>query len=198
MKKGSWQRLREFFKVERVSPRDAALTVGLSVNELRHLAQEERLSKSVLTKLEQKYGLRKEYVLNGAGPITIAAEEPPHSRIVRIRKELGLTQTEFAKGCGLTQSGISGVELGEIPLRRMMALAIEAAYSVRHQWLLFGQGPRDVPARLMADEKHLLDRYRATNPDMQRVLLHLLDSIVSSAPPWDGILNRRRGDRRSP
>ncbi len=196
MKTGVWLRLRRFFSTQHVTPLEAAMTVGLSVKDFQSLAQDEKLPSAALKKLEHKYGLRSEYVLTGTGPITIEADEQPHERIISVRKKLGLSQTQFAQGFGLTQSGQSALELGTIPPRRMMALAIEAAYGVSHEWLLYGKPPKYMQSHFTIEERRLLDRFRAADKDVQSVTLKLLDSTTQNREPWDGSAERRDEERR--
>lgn len=202
MKLGPWQRLRRFLTAERVSLDSVAHTIGLTRKDFEELAKAEKLPREALNTMEKYYGLRAEYVLSGKGPISIQAEELPHMRLAALRKELGLNQTDFASGIGLTQSGLSSLELGVIPLRRMMALAIEAAYSVRHQWLLYGKLPqktdhKNTPIRLPPDEQRLLDRYRTADKDVRRVITKLLECTSENKDPWDGANERRAIQRRT-
>ena len=185
MKLNPWQRLRRFLTSERVSLHSAAQTVGLSVKDFQNLEQAERLPNALLKQMEKHYGLRSEYVLSGKGPITVQAVELPHVRLIKLRKELGLNQTDFANSIGLTQSGLSSLELGGIPLRRMMALAIEAVYGVRHQWLLHGILPqknnaRNVPARLAPEDQRYLDRFRVADKDVRRTIMKVLDCTTEN------------------
>lgn len=107
----------------------------------------------------------------------------PRVRLSALRKELELNQTDFASGIGLTQSGISAFELGTVPLSRKVALAIEAAYGIRHQWLLHGKPPlktggRNAAMRLMPDERRFLDLYQVADKDVRRVVIRLLECTV--------------------
>lgn len=81
----------------------------------------------------------------------------PGDRLASVRKELGVSQNKFAHTIGLSLKGLAGVERGDIPLRRMMALAIEAAHGVRHEWLLNGGGERfTTPRRRETDRAHVV------------------------------------------
>ena len=116
-------------------------------------------------------------------------------RIIEIRKELTLSQDGFARSFGLTQSGLSALELGSIPLRLMTALAIEAVYGINHAWLLEGLEPKYVIGGITKDEKRLIDLYRATDKDAQRMALRVLDGLAAKTI-WDGMRERRGEERR--
>lgn len=121
-----------------------------------------------------------------------------HKRIIEVRKDLALSQNEFGMGFGITQSGLSALELGSIPLRPMVALAIEAVYGVNHAWLLGGEGygPKYVIGGMTKDEKRLIDLYRSTDKDAQRTAMRMLDALAAKTP-WDGMRERRGAKSRT-
>lgn len=63
------------------------------------------------------------------------------TRILQVRKDAGLIQSEFAESLGVTQSAISSLEIGinNNPTYDMLC-AICNIYKVRAQWLLLGIG----------------------------------------------------------
>lgn len=74
-----------------------------------------------------------------------------------------MSQSKFARTIGLSSKGLASVERGDIPLRRMMALAIEAAHGIRHEWLLNGGGERfTTPRRRETDRAHVVAQPHTT------------------------------------
>lgn len=191
------ERLRGWFVDRGLDERQFAETVGLTPREFVALARKEQLSEEVKTRMEETFGLRTEYILTGRGPkIVPLLKEKPYQRIIKVREELQLSQAAFAKTFGLTQSGLSAVEKGAIPVRSMMALAIEAAHGVRHQWLLSGTGAMFVPARIPEHRKAFLDLIENADPLLVGAIKTVLENAQASQP-WDGKNERRRRvDRR--
>ena len=63
-----------------------------------------------------------------------------YERIKTLRKELGLTQQEFADRIGVTKVAISNLENGHHNITRQMTVAIYREFGVNRQWLLTGEG----------------------------------------------------------
>ncbi len=86
------------------------------------------------------------------------------ARINRIRLDKNLKQLEFADSIGLSQSGYSTLMGRDGTSQRLktLALAIEAVYGFRHEWILTGEEPKQ-----KGTQKHL--------EPVQRVQLDILD-----------------------
>jgi transcriptional regulator with XRE-family HTH domain len=86
------------------------------------------------------------------------------ARINRIRLDKNLKQLEFADSIGLSQSGYSTLIVRDGTSQRLktLALAIEAVYGFRHEWILTGEEPKQKGA-----QKHL--------EPVQRVQLDILN-----------------------
>lgn len=63
-----------------------------------------------------------------------------NERLKEIRKELKLTQKEFAKKLGITDSGISRLEKGQNQLTDQMIRSICREFNVNYSWLVSGTG----------------------------------------------------------
>lgn len=63
-----------------------------------------------------------------------------NERLKEIRKELRLTQKEFAKKLGITDSGISRLEKGQNQLTDQMIRSICREFNVNYSWLVSGTG----------------------------------------------------------
>ena len=86
------------------------------------------------------------------------------ARINRIRLDKNLKQLEFADSIGLSQSGYSTLMGRDGTSQRLktLALAIEAVYGYRHEWILTGEEPKQI-----GTQKHL--------EPVQRVQLDILN-----------------------
>ena len=66
-----------------------------------------------------------------------------NERIKQIRRELGLTQTEFAERIGLKQNSIALIESGKRNISDQAVLSICREYGVNEEWLRTGTGGDD-------------------------------------------------------
>lgn len=63
-------------------------------------------------------------------------------RLSTVRKELSLSQLEFAKQAGLSRSYITNVETGKLNPSYDFLYKIAAKFNISINWLLFGNGLR--------------------------------------------------------
>ncbi|MGN0141531.1 MAG: helix-turn-helix transcriptional regulator [Roseburia sp.] len=63
-----------------------------------------------------------------------------NTRIKKLRKELDLTQTEFAKAIGLVQNTITSYEKGRLTPSDQTILSICREFNVNEIWLRTGEG----------------------------------------------------------
>lgn len=63
-------------------------------------------------------------------------------RIRLVRKENRLTQKDFAKIIGISQSHLCGIERGKVNISQLALSMIEAKLSINKHWLLTGEGPK--------------------------------------------------------
>ena len=68
-----------------------------------------------------------------------------NERIKLIRRELGLTQTEFAERIGLKQNSIALIESGKRNISDQAVLSICREYGVNEEWLRTGTGEKMTP-----------------------------------------------------
>lgn len=83
-----------------------------------------------------------------------------NSRILTIRKELGLSQEKFGEKLGVTGAGISKIESGNRGITDQMIKAICREFYVNEEWLTEGKG----------------DMFR-TEDDLYKVLVDNLDTL---------------------
>jgi transcriptional regulator with XRE-family HTH domain len=101
-------------------------------------------------------------------------------RVVEIRKYNDLNQTEFAKKLGFTQSNLSAIELGKIPLTEANIRLICLTFSVREEWLRDGKGEMlDNEALLSEYEKWLLVFCRRLSPTAQKLFIEYAEKLLS-------------------
>lgn len=87
-----------------------------------------------------------------------------NERIKQIRRELGLTQTEFAERIGLKQNSIALIESGKRNISDQAILSICREYGVNEEWLRTGTGEKMTPDA--SDELGaLVKRYDLSNAD---------------------------------
>ena len=68
-----------------------------------------------------------------------------NERIKQIRRELGLTQQEFADRIGLKQNSIALIESGKRNISDQAVLSICREYGINEEWLRTGKGEKMVP-----------------------------------------------------
>lgn len=87
-----------------------------------------------------------------------------NERIKQIRRELGLTQTEFAEHIGLKQNSIALIESGKRNISDQAVLSICREYGVNEEWLRTGTGEKMTPDA--SDElEALVKKYDLSNAD---------------------------------
>ena len=87
-----------------------------------------------------------------------------NERIKQIRRELGLTQQEFADRIGLKQNSIALIESGKRNISDQAVLSICREYGINEEWLRTGKGEKMVPDA--SDElEALVKRYDLSNAD---------------------------------
>ena len=86
-------------------------------------------------------------------------------RLAAIRKELGLSQTEFAERLGLTSNFVWMLEKGDRNPSKKTIETICSTFNVSREWLENGSGPRFVDASVDR-EKAVYDAIKKARPDM--------------------------------
>jgi transcriptional regulator with XRE-family HTH domain len=96
-------------------------------------------------------------------------------RLKRIRKELGLNQTEFARRIGLRQTALSMIEVGTTPLTDKNAKLICAVFNVNEQWFRTGMGEMFGASPYV---KERLDIFERLSPDTQDFLMEMARNLL--------------------
>lgn len=121
-----------------------------------------------------------------------------NERLKEIRKELRLTQKEFAKKLGITDSGISRLEKGQNQLTDQMIRSICREFNVNYSWLVSGTGDMfvEVPQTSIDElcaqyglddfDRVLIQEYLKMSADARKALKDYIRNVmkrVSDADP---------------
>lgn len=123
------------------------------------------------------------------------------TRIKELRKLQKMTQAEFAKRIGLTQSTVAGYETGAWPIPASTVLAICREFGVSEEWLRTGQG--EMYRRLSREEETqaMIDSLFADRPEAFRSkLLRALLTFEPESPMWEWLeeFARRLAEGKEP
>lgn len=121
------------------------------------------------------------------------------NRIKNLRKELDLTQQEFADKIGISRGNIGAYEVGKnIPSDAVISL-ICREFNVREEWLrtgegeMFGPKPSDILDQLAYKYKLfnfdyvMIEKFLAMPPDLRRAIydhFHDVDAALSEMDPY--------------
>lgn len=115
-----------------------------------------------------------------------------NERIKQIRRELGLTQQEFAERIGLKQNSIALIESGKRNISDQAVLSICREYGINEEWLRTGWGEKrtsDSNSELEAlTEKYnlsaadviLIEKYIGLKPGVREAVLKFMTDVVAS------------------
>ena len=98
-----------------------------------------------------------------------------NNRIAALRKNLGITQIEFAEKLGLTSAAISAIELGKAPLTEVNIRLICFTFGVNRDWLVDGTGDmfsKDIT--LTDQERRIIENYRQLSPKAKEQFAELI------------------------
>lgn len=114
-----------------------------------------------------------------------------NERIRILRKELGLSQEDFGKRVGVSNTAISKLEKGERNITEQMILSICREFRVNYFWLTEGKGemfsgtPQTVVDELAEDydlddiDKKIIEKYLEFTPEKRAVLKEYMKSIFT-------------------
>jgi len=106
--------------------------------------------------------------------------EDINSRIIELRKKLGLKQVQFAEKIGVTSQFVSTVEAGKSKYTESNIRLICLTFGVNEEWLRYGTGEMmDDEALLTEQERRLLSPFRQLSPLARKMLLEYADKLIS-------------------
>ena len=115
-----------------------------------------------------------------------------NKRIKQIRRELGLTQAEFASRIGLKQNSIALIESGKRNISNQAILSICREFGVSEEWLRYGTGEAFVPNvddelealvkryGLSSADKVLIERYMSLKADSRETIINFITDAAAS------------------
>lgn len=103
------------------------------------------------------------------------------SIIKRLRKELGLTQSQFADALNITAATVSRIESGKAPLTDRMLHSISMEWNVSENWLRTGEGEMHP---VSDEDDSLIEAYamigaKDLDPRRKRLAKEIIDIILS-------------------
>lgn len=112
-------------------------------------------------------------------------------RLRFLRKELGLSQDEFGRRLGVSNTAISKLEKNERNLTEQMALSICREFRVNYFWLTEGKGemftgtPQSVVDEIAEDyklddiDKKIIEKYLELSEEQRQTIKDYLKSIFT-------------------
>jgi transcriptional regulator with XRE-family HTH domain len=97
-------------------------------------------------------------------------------RLRIVRKKLGITQAEFARRIGLTQTSMSMIQSGKSNLTGKNIKLICVIYNISEDWLLNGTGNMFVSSSPY--EKEMLEIFRKLDDTDQEFLLETTKNLL--------------------
>lgn len=113
-------------------------------------------------------------------------------RLKYIRKTLNLTQKNFAKEIGMSQSGYGQIEIGDRPISDRLIKSICMAFNVNENWLRTGEGEMFIKVEdsifKQLSEKYNLNKkdlsfikhYLNMNPQNRQYLLNMILNMADA------------------
>ena len=104
--------------------------------------------------------------------------EKMNERIIKLRKALGLSQSEFAEKIGVARTTISGIELNKATITKRTILSICSIYNVNEKWLREGIGEMFNIIDKRYDE--FFDTFQNLNPVLQEYLIKCAENLLDA------------------
>lgn len=99
-----------------------------------------------------------------------------YKRLIKLRKELNLTQADFGLKINLTRSSIANIETGQRGLTDRTISDICRVFNVNEEWLRTGEGPMFRPKKELDNElaEHIADLIKTDDELTKAFILELL------------------------
>ena len=99
------------------------------------------------------------------------------ARLKKVRKSLGLNQTEFASHLGITQTAYSMIENGYRPLADKYVKVICSEFNVNENWMRTGEGEMFLASPY---EKEFTEIFGNLAPETQQYLLLMAKELLNT------------------
>jgi transcriptional regulator with XRE-family HTH domain len=122
-------------------------------------------------------------------------------RLKILRKELGLTQSEFGKRIGMSDTAISHMESGRTAINAQNINLICLTFNVSANWLQTGEGEIFLSEGRVQGEDELIEIYRDLLYPNREVVLNTAKSLLKAQealqPEYTGVPERGRESTRA-
>lgn len=106
-------------------------------------------------------------------------------RVRQVRKEHGMSQTEFGKACGVSLSAVHKWETGQNEVSDAVILLICQRFGVNELWLRTGSGSMKAPEQREKELATYIRQLLADRPDSFRsALITTLLRFDPNGPEW--------------
>ncbi len=104
-------------------------------------------------------------------------------RIRSVRKDVSMTQKEFAKELGVTPTYIAEIEGGRRIPSNLFLLAMEYRFGVRKQWIEGGKGEKHIKGKILLTDKemNLIRTLREMPEENKKILLALIEKLKNES-----------------
>ena len=152
---------------------------------------------SVVSLICREFGVNEEWLRNGTGGPDNMFVPKMNDRIRQVRRELSLTQTEFAERIGMKQNSIALIESGKRNISNQAILSICREYCVNEKWLRTGAGDKmllDVNSELAALVKKynlsiadqlFIEKYVSMKPSSRRAIIDFVVNVAAALDDAD-------------
>lgn len=104
-------------------------------------------------------------------------------RVQSLRKNAKLTQKQLANRVGIKQPSLSAIETGDtLEISGTVLLALARELRANPEWILYGRGNPHGSVELSADEKEMLDAWRALGTDSRSAVLQMARLLQPKTP----------------
>jgi len=114
-----------------------------------------------------------------------------YKRIKEIRKELKLSQEDFGKKIGLSQSTLAMIEVGKRNFNDKHVKLICSTFNVSEQWLRTGIGDMFLASPY---EKEFMDIFKNLTPITQKYLYEMAKNLLENEKSLIGSTKESEGD----
>lgn len=117
-----------------------------------------------------------------------------NNRIKELRKELKLTQSEFAERIGAKRSAIASIETGNNNVSEQMVKLILLTYKVNESWLRTGKGKmfqnksnslEDILQGTSEADKSIIRAYLAIDPEIRGKAINQFFASIGKSSPFN-------------
>lgn len=143
-------RIKQLRKKEGLTQTEFGQRIGVKGNTITGYETELRTpSDAIIKAISREFGVSEEWMRTGEMCINEMRVKVSNiminERIRAVRKDVGLTQEQFAKQIGITGSALSLIESGKTNPSNQTVFLICKEFGVREEWLRTGEEPMNAP-----------------------------------------------------